>query len=574
MNRAHNASAPAHGRRPAGWGGLLVLLLLLAACDSDVPTVTPLPPPPSVVPSPVPPSATAARQAPSAAPAPPTTTGVLGTATPAPLALATADVAVLTPVPTAPGTGGRDTHSTAGLLYLSNGSLAFYDVDHQEVRLLYDVGTDAAAPQRVVAFTVAPTGDRLAYLLTQQGTVAGACRQSSQLWLLDMNAINNRRLLAENLLPPTCDNSAPARVVTGGMAFAPDGTRLAYLAARAAEGPVDLWLATSEPAREPAPRRIAAPEAGLLLDPRWSPDGTALAFLQAGDLGTNGSYDADLVLLPLPAPGAQPGTPVLLASGHGLPGGAFALPPFDVTWLDAHTLGFQAWDPARGPAGAWAVDTAASPPLPRLLTLNQAGLGAWSPAAAGPRRFAYRQASVGLALAGQADSGGVLLATEPGAGPTGSIAPTWSAGGEVLAFSTAGGALLIADRGHPGAPVTVPISRTLRAAWNAVPGDPPLLATLAADSPTLGIYDRAGRLLAQTQLPRTASSPQEIIWAPVTASQGIRRLAVRYAGGKDGNTPFVLATFDQAQRTVAGVTGPPAADGPLVWAELGPLPEP
>jgi hypothetical protein len=554
---------------------LLTFLLgavLLGCEDGAPPTATPVvpPSPPTAVVA-VPTPSVLARSTPTEAPAPTTTTGPAATATSG-LPLATPAAGVLTP-PAAGSPTPATLHTTSGLVYVSNGDLSFYDADHQETRALVEVAHNPPAPQRITAFAVAPTGDRLAYLLTEQRTTGGACRADTQLWLLDLNNINNRRQLAPSVLAEDCNERARSGVVQQGLAFAPDGGRLAYLAGRANDGPIDLWTVNSDPAADAAPQRLAAPEAGLLLNPAWAPDGKSIAFLVAADLGTNGSYDADLTVLPVPAgENTQPHT---VAQGHSLPGGHLALPPFDLTWLDPHTLAFQAWNPARGPDGGWVVNTADAAG-PQEIDRGQAGLGAWSPPGAGGARwYAYRVAGSGLALTSGAAATGALLAQVPEAGPNGAVPPIWSADAGAVAFSTSDGRLLIADRAAPGVPALAALPQVLHAAWSTTPDAPPLLAAVTSDGKTLTVFDRHGQPLHTQTLTKVTGAPQEIVWEPAPAGADTQRLAVRYAGGPNDATPFVLFSFSSTGRG----PGPQALaavddDSALQWITLGPLPEP
>ncbi|HEX6606633.1 MAG TPA: hypothetical protein VF276_06925 [Chloroflexia bacterium] len=553
---------------------LLTCLLgaALIGCENGAPPTAP-----PIIPT-APPTAAATATAsvpapntPTEAPAPATPTGPAATATSG-LPPATPAAGVLTP-PAAGSPTPSALHTTSGLVFVSNGNLTFYDADHQETRALVEVVHDPPAPQRITAFAVAPTGDRLAYLLTEQRTAGGACRAGTQLWLLDLNNINNRRQLAPSVLAEDCKERERTGVVQQGLAFAPDGARLAYLAGRADGGPIDLWTVNSDTDAEAAPQRLAAPEAGLLLNPTWAPDGKSIAFLVANDLGTNGSYDADLTILPVPADAnTQPHT---VAQGHALPGGHLALPPFDLTWLDPHTLAFQAWNPTRGPDGGWVVDTAGTA-APQEIDRGQAGLGAWSPPGAnGARWYAYRVAGLGLAVTSGATATGALLAPVPEAGPNGAVPPIWSADAGAVAFSTSDGRLLIADRAAPGAPIVAALPQVLHAAWSATPGAPPLLAAVTSDGKTLTVFDRRGQPLHTETLSKVTGAPQEIVWEPAPAGADTQRIAVRYAGGPNDATPFVLFSFSSTGR------GPGAQalaavddDSTLQWIMLGPLPEP
>jgi hypothetical protein len=552
----------------------------LVACDEGAalsPTLvasTQAPDPPAPTPgatpagpaSPTPPAPSApptASAAPATAPAPTPTDSVPTLTAAPPAGLATPDAGALAAAPTQITPPGR----IGGLLYLTGGSLAFYDPTADEQRVLVEAQSDTTKAQRVVAFAVAPDQGRLVYLFAEARVVNGVCAATSSLWALEMGNGGVRRQLAADVLPTACDDAGRAGVVAQGLAFAPDSRRLAYVAAQGASGTVGLWVVDADPRGQDTPRPLAVPETGLLISPRWAPDGSALAFLDAADLGQNGLYDANVAVLKIDGSGA-PGQPAVVATGHALPGGAQAMPPFDLTWLDSRTLAFQAWNPASGPDSVWAVDVGSAGAAPRRLSGNQAGLGAWGPAGVGPRLFAYRRAGVGLFVAGS--GGDALLAPADEAGGAGAVPPIWSAGGEAVAFSDRAGRLLMADRAEPGPPAAAPLPQALHAAWSATPGEAPILAAIASDARTLALYDRRGAQLASASPQGVAGSPQEIVWEPTTPDDAARRLAVRYAGGAGSGARFALFRFDPAGRALRQLPGQAIDDGsPLVWARLG-----
>ncbi len=497
---------------------LLLLLALLTACEGGAtPTVRPGPPPPP--------------SAPTFAPA---------TATALWAALATPDRA--TPPPPPPPPLGR-----VGWLYINEGALRFYDPATATVQPLAGFTaaiTGTLAPSgAITAFTVAPSGRWVAYWQ------AGGSPPRADLWLLDLGGGAPRHIAG----PVTCSNPQQARTLGQTLAFSPDGATLAYALPRADCTPFDLWLAATDGAG--APRRRVAPEAGLLLAPQWSPDGQQIAFLQAGDLGSGGVYDANITVVA--ATGAL--TPTLLVAGHALPAGRQALPPFDLTWLDARTLAFQSWNPTLGPDGTWAVDSAGAGAPPRLLTPAQVGLAAWSAAGAGPRRLAYRVAGLGLVVLGQGDAaGGAPLAPAPGVRGSGAIPPLWSPEGAAVAFTDGAGRLSLARRAAPGPPLVLPVADPLRAAWSPH-GAPPLLAVVNAAGTTVALFDSAGTPIATLPLPRLSGSPAALVWLP--SGPGPRRLALRVAGSPPAFLPLTAAPSALAAPPVPVLL---AADSPLV----------
>ncbi|MDQ2807546.1 MAG: hypothetical protein M3Z04_11650 [Chloroflexota bacterium] len=456
-------------------------------------------------------------------------------------ALATPDRA------TPPASAGTPAAGEAGWLYINEGVLRFYDPATAVSQTLATVTAGGTTPPAsagsITAFTVAPAGRLVAYW-----QVAGTPPRYD-LWLLNLKGGTPRHLAG----PVACSNPQQARILGTLSTFSPDGAMLAYALPRADCTPFDLWLAATDGATPP--RRVVMPEAGLILSPQWSPDSRQIAFLQAGDLGSGGVYDASIAVV---AAGGSI-TPTLLVAGHALPGDHQALPPFDLTWLDGRTLAFQSWNPTRGPDGTWAVDTAAAV-APTLLSPAQAGLAAWSPPEAGPRRLAYRVAGAGLFVRGQDDAvGGVPLAPAAGLRGSGAISPLWSPDGTVVVFTDGAGRLSLARRAAPGPAVILPFTDPLRAGWS-LPGAPPLLAVVNTAGTQITLFDATGAPVTSLSYTRSPGAPEGVVWLP--AGPGLRRsLALRLAG----NSPaFVPLVYDPTGRGNSLPSVPLAADSPLV----------
>ena len=436
-----------------------------------------------------------------------------------------------------------------GWLYINEGALRFYDPATQQSAALATftaVGTaTSASAGRITAFTVAPAGKLVAYW-----QVAGT-PPSYDLWLLNLAGGAPRHLAG----PVACSNSQQGRTLGTLPAFSPDGATLAYALPQADCSPFDLWLAATDGATPP--RRVVAAAAGLILSPHWSLDGRQIAFLQAGDLGTGGVYDANIAVVA--ATGSV--TPTLLVTGHALLGDHQALPPFDLTWLDGRTLAFQSWNPTRGPDGTWVVDTAAAA-APTLLSPAQAGLAAWSPVGAGPRRLAYRVAGAGLFVRGQGDAtGGAPLAPAPGVQGTGAISPLWSPDGTTVAFTDGAGRLSLAQRGAPGPAVILPFADPLRAAWS-LPGAPPLLAVVNTAGSQIALFAATGAPVPTMGYTRSLGAPEAVVWLP--AGPGRRRgLALRLGGAAPAFVPLIYDPMAPGRSAAV----PLAADSPLVGVD-------
>jgi WD40 repeat protein len=256
------------------------------------------------------------------------------------------------------------------------------------------------------------------------------------LWLVGSDGTNRRKI--QDLLPPRgvdltpggadAFNLLPALTSQQELAWSPDGGLVAFVSAH--ESQVDLYAATMD-GKVARLSNTPALEQG----PRWSPDGTRVAYRTAAGFGTGAGWsDVGLSV-------ASRGGDALLAIDQGqLSGGTVAGIP-DLIWIGPDTLVAGLW---AGPAGKDMV---------RAVTISG---GAVSIVFAEPySALDWSAATNQLAIAGPAGPTlelakdrtllpglytwmpGAPEATRVIAGPVETL--VWSAQGDVLAYSMAKG---------------------------------------------------------------------------------------------------------------------------------------
>jgi Tol biopolymer transport system component len=110
-----------------------------------------------------------------------------------------------------------------------------------------------------------PDGSRIAYQVYQEGGPPGS---TNEIWTVNPDGTGQRQLI----------NLGECRACTGGLAWSPDGSMLAFHSASHAPNPVLYWAIFIVKADGSGLRRIN--DNGAL--PFWSPDGSRLGFIQVG----------------------------------------------------------------------------------------------------------------------------------------------------------------------------------------------------------------------------------------------------------------------------------------------------
>jgi hypothetical protein len=346
------------------------------------------------------------------------------------------------------------------------------------------------------------------------------------LWLVNADGTNPRKI--QDLLPPrTVDltpggddafNLLPALTALQELAWSPDGRLVAFVSAH--ENQVDVYTA----ALDGTIARISN-TAELEQGPRWSPDGTLLAYKVTKGFGTGAGWNgAGLAVTPRAG-----GAPTRQFDAFALKDGQPASFIDSVQWVapGAVALNLSA-PPAEGgevqiaAIGDGAITSLVSAPGIDLLSWSSAAQTLAIGGAHVPGLFVWRP--------------GAPAATDISGGPAQSIA--WSALGDGLAFAGAGGrnsGITIWSIGTDGDLHQISSAPARRLLWS------PDGQRIAADG---AIYDRAGKKLAD--LPSAAALP--IGW--------IERGLFVFAG--DGTQPGAFWFWDGAQvRRVAEATQQP-----------------
>ena len=137
---------------------------------------------------------------------------------------------------------------------------------------LYVVDVKGGAPQLVTKSHLAwwlgspawsPDGSRIAYQVYQEGGPGGS---TNEIWSVNPDGTGQRQLVNLGACRAYC---------TGGLAWSPDGSKLAFHSAYHAQNPVLVWAIYVMNANGSGLHRIN--DNGAL--PLWSPDGSRLGFV-------------------------------------------------------------------------------------------------------------------------------------------------------------------------------------------------------------------------------------------------------------------------------------------------------